>query len=156
VADLNFLSQIFSGQINYSINHYSKKFEMKLSKQDLEWRASVYPYCPCLWIMPRWRKMQFKAQDITNRFNIFTLRLFHPEEATPRTRLSGSMPSLEILWRDNFLALILETRPPKHSFFFRVISNSETKNYMQFCVFTLSIELHISELHGSQSSVQKQ
>jgi hypothetical protein len=47
--------------------------------------------------MPRRREMQFKAQEATNRFKIFTFRLLHPEEAAPRTRLSGSIPSFEIL-----------------------------------------------------------
>jgi len=90
---------------------------MTLSEQDLEWLATVNPHCPYLWIMPWRREMQFKAQDATNRFDIFTFRLLHPEEAAPRTRLSGSVPSLEILWRDNFLVLILITRPQKFSCF---------------------------------------
>jgi hypothetical protein len=43
------------------------------------------------------REVQFKERDATNRFKIFKLRILHLEEATPRTRLSGSIRSLEIL-----------------------------------------------------------
>jgi hypothetical protein len=124
---------------------------MTLSEQDQEWLASVYPHGPYLWIMP-WRKeMQFKAQDATNRLRSPRSGSSTLRKQPPGRGWVGPYPVSKTCEEATSWSLFWKHDTKNSAVFFRAISNSQAKNYMQYCVLTLSIALRISKLSTWQS-----